>query len=134
MSPPPKLSRRTLTIGAGMIAGAVVVAGATFEIPHLFKRRPRGEYADLVNRLDNPEQAAIVGRAIHFNGMEGDMTPSGRTFEDISAQDLKSRLAKHSVPELMKIDSSTISKMFEVDGWVIPVVLAEFCLLAAQSV
>ena len=136
MSPPPKLSRRSLTIGGIAAGGAAIIAGVVYEAPKLFKRRPHGEYAELVSKLSDPEKAAVVGRAIHLgkDRIEGDISLDGRTFEEIAAQDLKARLAKHNVAELMAIDSSKISGVVEAGGWVIPVTLAELCTLAAQSV
>jgi hypothetical protein len=119
MSPPPKLSRRTLTIGGLAAAGAAAVAGAVYEVPKLFKRRAHGEYADLVNRLEDPAQAAVVGRAVH---------------DDVSESDLKKQLAAHPLPALLSDDSAHIDRMAEAGGWVIPATLAELCVLAARSV
>lgn len=123
MSPPPKLSRRTLTVGAIAAAGAAAVAGAVYEVPRLFKRRARGEYAELVNRLVDPEQAAVVGRAIHLE-----------TSEESAASDLKRRLSKKTLQELAAEDSAELHRMVEADGWVLPLAVAELCVLAAQAV
>jgi len=131
MSPPPKLSRRTLTFGAIAAAGAAAVAGAMYEVPRLFKRRARGEYAELVNRLGDPEQAAIVGRAIRRSTFLGDTVP---TFEEMAAADLKKKLSKKSLPELIADDSTQMTHMGEADGWVIPLTVVELCVLAAQTV
>jgi hypothetical protein len=123
MSPPPKLSRRTLTFGAIAVAGVAVVAGAVYEVPKLVKHRARGEHADLVNRLSDPEQAAIVGRAIHMD-----------TGEESAAGDLKRRLSKKSLQQLAADDSLELHRMVEADGWVLPLAVAELCVLAAQAV
>lgn len=119
MSPPPKLSRRTLAIGGLAAAGAAVVAGTVYEAPRLFKRRASGEYADLVNRLEDPAQAAVVGRAVH---------------DEVSESDLKKQLATRPLPALMADDCVHIDRMAEAGGWVIPTTLAELCVLAARSV
>lgn len=131
MSPPPKLSRRNVTIGGIAVAGAAMAAGALYELPKLFKRRARGEYADLVNRLDDPDQAAIVGRAVQRTNFLGDV---GSPFEELSSADLKKRLSARTLPQLMADDSAGTRPMPEADGWVIPLVLVELCVLAAESV
>jgi hypothetical protein len=123
MSPPPKLSRRTLTFGAIAAAGAAAIAGAVYEVPRLFKHRARGEYAELVNRLSDPEQAAVVGRAIHLDAGE-----------ESAASDLKKRLSKKTLQELAAEDSLELHRMVEADGWVLPLAVAELCVLAAQAV
>ena len=131
MSPPPKISRRTMTLGGIAAGAAAIIAGAVYEIPKLFKHRARGHYADLVNRLDDPEQAAIVGRAFRATNFLGDVVP---TFEDLAAADLKKRLARNTLPELMAQDSAGKQPMTEADGWVLPAVLAELCVLAYESI
>jgi hypothetical protein len=134
MSPPPKISRRAMTVGGAVAVGAAIVAGGIFEIPRLIKRRARGQYAELVNLLADPEQAAIVGKAVHFNSMEGDMLPDGRTLTETAAEDLRARLGKKGVADLTAEDSSDPNRVVEAGGWVIPLALAELCVLAAQSV
>ena len=123
MSPPPKLSRRTLTFGAIAAAGTAVVAGAVYEVPRLIKHRARGEHADLVNRLADPEQAAIVGRAVHLDAGE-----------ESAAGDLKRRLSKKTLQELAADDSLELHRMVEADGWVLPLAVAQLCVLAAQAI
>jgi len=130
MSPPPKLSRRTLTIGAIAAGGAAVIAGAIYEVPKLFKHRLHGEYAELVGKLNDPEKAALLGRHIQANAFS-DVGPS---LEELAAKDLKKKMARNTLPELIKKDASDIASVVEVDGWVIPVTVAELCILAAQSV
>jgi hypothetical protein len=129
MSPPPKISRRALTLGGIAAAGAAAVAGAVYEVPRYFKRRARGHYADLVNRLDDPEQAAILGKAV--DRAPGD---AGQSFVEEAASDLKKRLSNENLSRLMLDDATDIRRMVEADGWVIPLALAELCVLAAQSV
>jgi len=120
MSPPPKLSRRTLTIGGIAAAGAALVAGAVYELPRLFKHRAKGGHAELVDLLDDPDQAAVVGRAVHG--------------EELAEGDLKKRLAGRTLPAVMVEDCARIDRMAEAGGWVIPNTLAELCILAARSV
>lgn len=123
MSPPPTISRRAFTFGAAAAVGAALVAGAIYEVPKLFKRRARGEYADLVNRLADPEQAAVVGRAVHLDAGE-----------ETIANELKKRLAKKSLAEIAAEDSAKLERTAEADGWVLPLAIAQLCTLAAQAV
>jgi hypothetical protein len=123
MSPPPTISRRGFTLGAAAAAGVALIAGAVYEVPKLFKRRARGQHADLVNRLADPEQAAIVGRAVHLDASE-----------DSIANELKKRFAKNSLTELAAEDSAKIERTAEADGWVLPLAVAQLCSLAAQAV
>ena len=123
MSPPPRISRRAFTVGAAAAAGAALIAGAIYEVPKLFKHRARGEYADLVNRLADPEQAAIVGRAVHLDASE-----------ETVAGELKKRLAKKSLAEIAGEDSRKLERVAEAQGWVLPLAVAQLCTLAAQAV
>jgi hypothetical protein len=123
MSPPPTVSRRTLTLAGLGAALTAVVAGAVYEVPKLSKRRARGQYADLVNRLEDPEQAAIVGRALSA----GEVPP-----ED-TAKALRKKLAQRGLREVIA-DDEAARRMVDANGWVLPGTLAELCRLAAQSV
>jgi hypothetical protein len=128
MSPPPKITRRSMTIGGAVAIGAAVVAGGIFEIPKFIKRRARGHYADLVNRLDDPEQAAIVGKAVHMDRPDG-TTPS---LEDAAAS-VRLELKARSLPDLLARDVVS-GELMEAGGWVLPATLAKLCSMAAQSV
>jgi hypothetical protein len=123
MSPPPKLSRRAVTIGGIAAGGAAVVAGAVYEVPKLFKHRLHGEYAELVGKLNDPEKAAVVGRAIQDR--------SAPSKEELS--ELKTALATTSLADVAIADAKH-EKLTEADGWVLPATLATLCTLAAQSV
>ena len=123
MSPPPKLSRRSLTIGGIAAAGAAVIAGVVYEAPKLFKRRLHGEYAELVGKLNDPEKAAVVGRVIEDRG-----NPSK---EELS--ELKAALARTSLADVATADAKE-DRLAEADGWVLPATLATLCTLAAQSI
>jgi hypothetical protein len=122
MSPPPKLSRRGVTIGAIAAGGAAIIAGTVYEAPKLFKRRPHGEYAELVSKLGDPEKAAIVGRVMQDRG-----APSK---EELS--ELKTALAKTSLADVAIADAKR-DQLAEANGWVLPATLATLCALAAQS-
>jgi len=131
MSPPPKITRRGMTIGGIVGIAAAIVAGGIFEAPRLFKRRASGQYADLVNHLDNPEQAAALGRAFKesFPG-PGDTLSS---LEDKLAPYLRSSLTKQTLPELIARDAADPRLIGEVSGWVMPATLISLCVLAAES-
>ena len=132
MSPPPKLSRRTLTIGGIAAGAAAVVAGVVYEAPKLFRRRPHGEYADLVGKLGDPEKAAIVGKAI-----EAQMSRSG-AFDSVTtpeqfASSLRKQLLKQSLADVSVNDAKS-GVLAEVDGWILPGTVALLCDFAAQSI
>jgi hypothetical protein len=112
-------------------AGMAVIAGAIYEVPKLLKRRASGQYADLVNRLDNPEQAAMLGRAFREEmPAPGDVLAG---FEDKAAPYLRNALTKQTLPELMARDASDGRTISEIDGWVMPAVLIGLCILAEES-
>jgi len=123
MSPPPKLSRRSLTIGGIAAGGAAIIAGVVYEAPKLFKRRPHGEYAELVSKLGDPEKAAIVGRVMQDRG--------SLTKEEIS--ELKTALTGKPLADVAVADAKD-DRLAEANGWVLPATLATLCALAAQSV
>jgi hypothetical protein len=123
MSPPPKLSRRGVTIGGIAVAGAAIVAGAAYELPKLFKHRAHGEYADLVNRLDDPDQAAMLGRQVPD-------TADGTIRE--AAAGIRARLAHHTLPEMLAEDAAQ-GQVSDVGGWVLPQTLAQICAMAALA-
>ncbi|HWA90589.1 MAG TPA: hypothetical protein VG889_11165 [Rhizomicrobium sp.] len=123
MSPPPKLSRRSVTIGGIAAAGVAVVAGAAYELPKLFKHRAHGEYADLVNRLDDPDQAALLGKQV-ADAADGALREA--------ASDIRTRLAHTSLPDLLAEDAAS-GRVNEIDGWVLPESLAQLCAMAALA-
>jgi hypothetical protein len=117
-----------MTIGGIAAVGAVIVAGGVFEGRQLFKHRASGRYAEIVNQLDNPEAAALIGKSVEM------ITPDGVTMADEAARDLKARLAKQPLSALMADDAAVLETMAEAGGWIIPLALAEICILAEQSV
>ena len=131
MSPPPKITRRGMTFGGIAAAGAAVIAGAVYEVPRLFKRRASGHYADLVNRLDNPEQAAALGRAFKQSFPPSDETLA--SLEEKIAPYLRSSLKKQTLQELLARDAADQRLIGEVDGWVMPATLISLCVMADES-
>lgn len=120
MSPPPKLSRRSVTLGGIAVAAAAAVGGAIYEAPRLFKHRASGEYADLVNRLDDTEAAAAVGRSVAADNLHE------------IASDIRAQLKKHPLSGLLAQDAAD-GKLAEAGGWVLPATLALLCAMAAQT-
>ena len=135
MSPPPKLSRRTLTFGAIAVAGAAVVAGAIYEVPKLFKRRARGENADLANLLADPDQAAVVGRAIRAQMDPGPSVDAGVANDNLIrefAAETRKRLKHETLQYLLQKDTAARGTLTEVGGWVMPATLALLCVMAVD--
>jgi len=131
MSPPPKITRRGMTIGGITAIAAAIVAGGIFEAPRLFKRRASGQYADLVNRLDNPEQAAALGRAFKEALPASDETLT--SLEEKIAPYLRKSLTKQTLPELIARDAADQRLIGEVGGWVMPATLISLCVMANES-
>jgi len=121
MSPPPKLSRRTLTLGA-MAAAVAAFAGGLYELPKLLRRHAHGEHAALINLLADPDAAAMVGRAA-----KSDIA------EESAAADLKTRLKGRALADLAREDNADLDGLVEVEGWMVPLAIAELCVLAAQA-
>ena len=128
MSPPPKITRRSMTVGGAVAIGAAIVAGGIFEIPKFIKRRARGHYADLVNLLNDPEQAAIVGKTVHFDRPDGTTS----SLED-AASALRLELNGHALSDRLSREI-TSGELTEANGWVMPTTLATLCSMAAQSI
>ena len=118
MSPPPKLSRRSLTIGGIAVAATAAVAGAVYELPRLFRNRARGEYADLANLLDDTDQAAIVGRAL----------PATDIHEQAAA--VRTRLQGRALSDVLSEEAAR-GALVEAGGWVLPETLGTLCAMAA---
>jgi hypothetical protein len=129
MSPPPKLSRRTLTIGGIAAGGVAIVAGAIYEVPRLLKHRASGEYADLVNLLGDPEKAAVVGRAIEQQAARFGAFDSVVHGDPVAW--LRKKLLKQTLEELTIADAKQ-GLVAEVDGWVMPATQLFICELAAD--
>jgi hypothetical protein len=122
MSPPPNVSRRAVGIGALVGALAALGAGAIYELPRLLRHRARGEYADLVNRLDDPEKAALVGRT---------MPERAPSKEDLA--ELRSALTNTALADVATADARE-NRLEEADGWILPTAVATLCALAAQAI
>lgn len=135
MSPPPKISRRGMTIGGVVAISAAIVAGGIFEIPKLIKRRVRGEYADLANRLDDTDQAAIVGKHLLETLNSGPSVDAGAAADNAihkAAADIRNQL-KHKPLQAMYVADIDSGLLIEAGGWVMPATLAALCIMAADT-
>jgi hypothetical protein len=124
-----------MTLGGIAAAGALVVAGGIYEVPRFFKRRAKGEYADLVNLLDDPDQVAVVGNAIWKQSEPGPSVDAGAMLETTVrklAGGLRARLKHQTLADVIKADVSD-GKLAEAGGWVIPETLALLCVLAQTT-
>ena len=122
MSPPPKLSRRTLTFGGIAAAGAAIVAGAVYGVPRIFKRRARGEYADLANRLDDTDQASAVGRQLLDQLGSGPSADTSALVDKAireAAIDIRNQLKTKPLRDLYAADAAK-GMLVEAGGWVMP--------------
>jgi hypothetical protein len=119
------LTRRPVLIGLAATVAAVAT-GIALDIPNLFRRRATGPYASLVNAVEDPDSAAIVGRAIL-----GRVPLTGKLLEQ-SASFARDRLAKETLQDATAVDAAR-SFLVEADGWVLPITLGTLCILATQS-
>ncbi len=127
MSPPRRLTRRAVAGGAIAVGTAAAAAVALRVAPGFFRQRAHGAYADLVNRLGDPSQAARVGSAWLDGDGQGRRIGARR-----AADDLRRGLAGRSLDQLLLDDTVRDGGLVEVSGWVLPLSLAKLCLLAAQ--
>jgi hypothetical protein len=135
MSPPPKLSRRAMTVGGIAAVGVAAIAGAVYELPRLFRPRSRGAYADLANLLDDTDQAAIVGRKLMDQLGVGTAIEPGSIVDRAvreSASEIRTRLKRAPLRDLCAADAVK-GTLIEVDGWVIPATLGALCIMAADG-
>jgi hypothetical protein len=135
MSPPPKLSRRAIAVGGIAAVGVAAIAGAVCEMPRLFQPRAPGAYGDLVNRLDDPGQAAIVGRKLLDQlGVGASIEPGSivdRAVQE-SAGEIRARLKGAPLSRLCSADAVK-GLIVEADGWVMPATLGALSIMAADG-
>jgi hypothetical protein len=120
------MSRRAAMIGAMAGAGVALTGAAVWEGRRLLRHRASGEYADLVNRLDDPAQAALLGNAILAQ------SPFALSATEEEAPDLRAQLAKTALPDALMGDVSS-GLVVEAGGWIIPATLAALCVLATRG-
>jgi hypothetical protein len=118
-------SRRPVVVGLAATTAAAV-AGIIADLVTPKHRRVSGPYAALVNQLDDPEAAKVIGTAILAKtANSGAAIREAQTFAS-------ERLARERLANTISTD---IERGFvtEANGWVIPITLGALCVLAAQS-
>lgn len=128
MSEPGKrmvLSRRPVLAGLA-ITTAAVFTGVVLD--QISPKHPRvgGPYAGLVNRLDDPQAAAVVGSAMLAN--VSDRGAAIREAEAFASE----RFARERLSQAIATDTRH-GFLSEADGWVMPLTLGALCVLASQS-
>jgi hypothetical protein len=119
------LSRRPVI--AGLAATAVAaLTGIVADLLGPRHRRVSGPYAALVNQLDNPQAAKVVGSVILAKTANTDVAI--REAQAFASE----RLTKQRLTSAISTD---IDRGFvtEANGWVIPITLGALCVLASRS-
>lgn len=119
------LSRRPVVAGLAAVTAAAL-AGIVADLITPKHRRVSGPYAALVNQLDNPQAAKVIGAAILAKAADiGAAIRGANAFA-------KERLATQKLANATSID---IEQGFvtEANGWVIPITLGALCVLASQA-
>ena len=119
------LSRRPVIAGLAITAAAAMT-GIVMDAFSPKHPRVGGPYADLVNRLDDPQSAAVVGSA-----MLAKVSDRGVAIREAEAF-ARERFAHERLSEAIATDT-TRGFLSEADGWVMPLTLGALCVLASQS-
>jgi hypothetical protein len=113
------MKRRTL-LGGVAAAGAVVAAGL-YRFTDLFvKHYPPTPYDDVLAQVVDREHAAVLGRHV-----------AGPFDVPREAAALRTRLAGSTLESTAQGDVAT-GRLMEVDGWLVPQVVARLAALAAR--
>jgi hypothetical protein len=118
------ISRRPFLASALALIGVAAVGGGAYEAGLFRKHFSNDRYDDLLNALDNPDNAASVGAAVlaelpHFNAAE-------------TAASLRERIGKKKLGDVLDEDAAA-NRLIEAKGWVLPETLALLCALAAKA-
>ncbi|MBN9589300.1 MAG: hypothetical protein BGN85_10025 [Alphaproteobacteria bacterium 64-11] len=113
------MKRRTLIAGAGFAAGAAAVAGL-WRYTGLLRHYAPSPYDDLLEQLNDRDQAALLGRQVVG-------APDAR----MMAQELRTRIGKGGLGAAAMADI-TADRMTEVDGWILPQSVGQLAVLAAK--
>jgi hypothetical protein len=116
------ISRRPFLAGALALIGVAAIGGGAYELG-LF-RKHFSKYGDLLDSLDDPDNAERVGSAVlaQMPGFDAAKT----------ASELRARIGKKPLADVLAADAQA-SRMIEASGWVLPQTLALLCALAAKS-
>ena len=117
------ISRRPFLAGA-IAAAALAAAGAGAYEAGLFRNKPNGPYGDLLESLDDLDDAPVVGRAY---------LAGATTFDaPVIAAQLRTRLKRQSFSDVLNSDIAS-NQLAEAGRWVLPESLALVCALAAVN-
>jgi len=119
----PLLTRRPVLAGLAAVVAAVA-AGIGIDLVQPKHKRATGPYAGLVNNLDDPDSAAIIGTAILAHAAN----KTAAIHE--AANFAKDRLKSETLSSALTVDAAQ-GFLTEVNGWVIPITLGALCVLAA---
>lgn len=119
------LSRRPVLAGLAATSAAALTA---IVLDIFSEKHPRvsGPYAGLVNRLDNPQAAAVVGNAMLAKVADRDAAI--REAESFARE----RFVHERLSQAIATDTAH-GFLAEADGWVMPLTLGALCVLASQS-
>jgi hypothetical protein len=116
------ISRRPFLAGALALIGVAAIGGGAYELG-LF-RKHFSKYGDLLNALDDPDNAALIGKAVLAEMPDFDAAKT--------AADLRARIGKKPIADVLIADAQA-NRVTEASGWVLPETLALLCALAARS-
>jgi hypothetical protein len=119
------LSRRPVIAGLAAVTVAAL-AGIVADLVTPRHRRVSGPYAALVNQLDDPQSAKVIGTALLARATNIDAAV--RQANAFAGE----RLAKEGLKQAISVDIDR-GLVTEANGWVIPTTLGALCLLAARS-
>lgn len=116
------ITRRPFLASALALIGVAAVGGGAYELG-LF-RKHFSKYGDLLDALDDPDDAARIGSAVlaaipDFNAAK-------------TASELRARIGKKPLADVLIADAQS-NRVIEASGWVLPETLALLCALAAKS-
>jgi uncharacterized oligopeptide transporter (OPT) family protein len=119
------LSRRPVLAGLAATTAAAL-AGIVADLVASAHRRVSGPYAALVNQLDNPQAAKVIGSVILAK--TANAAAAIREAHAFASE----RLAKQRLANAIATDVEQ-GFLTEADGWVIPITLGALSVLASQS-
>lgn len=113
-------TRRGIILGAGGLLAAV--AAGLYRFTDIFvKHYPPTPYDDVLAQVVDREQAAVLGRHV-----------PGPFDIQREAAVLRTRLAGSTLKSAVEGDIAT-GRMTEVDGWIVPQIVAQISALAARA-
>ena len=122
----PGATRRRVLAGGIGLAG--IGALAYFTLSGIFRPRYlRTPYDDLLARLADRENAAVLGKA----RLKQLHQANGRFSAAEVSADLRNLFARQNLQQIVESDLNSPHGLVEVEGWVLPGSLTALCALAA---